>query len=51
MKEMLGYLLAGGLLVFAAIAFHKGVKAKAYSPDGTYGGAVKSIFSRGAQQK
>lgn len=50
MKELLGYALAAVLLVLTAIAFHKGVKAKAYSADGTYAGAVKSIFRRGGAQ-
>lgn len=36
------------LLLIAACGYflHKGVKAKAYSADGTYGGAAKSIFRR-----
>lgn len=39
------------LIAVTAYFFHKGVKSKAFSEDGTYGGAVKSIFRRGAQPK
>ncbi len=34
------------LVAAAGYFFHKGVRAKAYSDDGTYGGAAKSIFRR-----
>lgn len=34
------------LIAAAGYFLHKGVKAKAYSPDGTYVGAAKSILRR-----
>lgn len=40
------YLLLLALLL-AAFFFHKGVKAGAYSADRTYGGAIRSLLSRG----
>lgn len=45
----MGYLALAGFLV-AFYFFHKATKAKAFSDDATYGGAVKSIFKTGRQQ-
>ena len=45
--KILGVVVGLGLIVYL---FLRGVRAGAYSPDRTVGGAVKSIFGRGQER-